>query len=324
MQGPHNRFLRDYQDHMRLLYGPDGASSINNMGDMLAAQKRLTKQTADIENAMTRMYGKTKYTSDKLYAGNVVQDMFSKEIAPAQITNLKRDLRRMGPHGQALWADIEATGGKWINNQLSAKGGLEINASGIGKMLDNDGDKLRALYGPKYVTDMRKMEEVMKLITASNLGSGSPISSQPAILQLSRALLGPLSKKQRFITAVTRIHKEQGRKSMMSVLTDPTKLARFVHLKRMSPQSFAAVALMTDLVGPLPSTGVAAWEDAGDSEMAAMYENFLAQQERFLQMKEQQSFLAPYAGGATQKRFQGLRNNQTAMSKEKRARGVPQ
>jgi len=336
----HEQFMNDYTDHMDLIFGKEQAEHIQGSGSLLQSVDTLNRKAGAVKRALEKEYGIGMVTDEKFYAGNLVEDMLTNKLTLNQVRNLKTRLSKIAP---ALWEDIQANGAKWLDNELVKTGGLEVNSSSLAKVLDTQGERLRVLYGNKYISQLQDLQAVLKMIDKSGMAQASKDSAQPAILQLTRALLGPLSKKQRGLTAITRILKENGNKALRDIMTNPKKLAKYNELKWVKPGDFAAIATILDQVGifigegwegvkgnKLRSDHIEWWRGEDDQVAAALYGIQQAQQQRqsFRKQIEFMNSLPPEVQAnprimeAIQKQMQQNGSGGTAMDREKEARGV--
>jgi hypothetical protein len=326
-QGAHDKFIREYREHLDIL----GVTLPKNAGDFSRQVAKLQKRVKDTRKILTKTYGVKGIGEESLNPRDIAEDLITGRANPNQLGQLKRDLTRVNPK---LWADVQRNVAEFVKEKISKGSGLTVNASSLDNLLRTSGARLGAVLGKRYVKDLNVLRNVVSLVERGKFAKSPNMSNQPAALQLTRALLGPLSKKQRFISAVTRVAKAKGNKALMELLTSPEGLQRFVRIGRLDPTSFAATAQMAELLGEayvdvFNKDTEQAWIEEGDPQMAA-YIGYMAQQgETYytMRMEEGRMMGAPQhvRGEMMRERHQRekeQKDKRSAMDKERAARGV--
>jgi hypothetical protein len=232
-----DKFLQQYDGHIRQLFGEDGAPAITNiqtMSDQLARMERRAEQVNDVAR---QVFGKQVNMTDP--PAEVAREVLMGRYTPTQVETFMRRIQRVDP---ALWDDIQQQGLRWIEQQAAAgAAGKKLNFNTLNKLIDGDtGRKLAAMYGQEYVDNLTVLRDVYGMMANAQLGQGWATNIQTPLLQISRSLLGPLSKKQRFITAMNRAMKSMGNTEFRRVMTNPEYLQRWIAIQRHPPGSYAA------------------------------------------------------------------------------------
>ena len=232
-KGQHDAFLSQYNDHINLITGDDTTDFISNAADFERVVKRSKDRAASTKDMMERAYGR-RLTTDELYGGNVADNMLSDQLTNKQVLQVRDRLNRNNPE---LWGEVKAQGLKVIEEKLLKSGGNEANSATLGKLLTEQGDRIGAMYGPKYKKNLENMQEMLRAMETGKLARGSKTVLNPPWLQVMRSVFGPLSPIQRRVTAGTRFMNGRRKARMQKFIADPEKLGRLVEWSRMSPES---------------------------------------------------------------------------------------
>lgn len=241
MKGAYRKFMDQYSGHMRLLgINPE---NIRNVQDATKVMERLERRAKRVDEALTEVYGRT-LTGKEKYGGNLVRDIMTQKLTTKQAAALKRRLNNAAPE---VWADIQRRGSEWLQNELTGKAQKVTNTTQLDNILTDHSDRLRVIYGEGYVRNLRALRDAMSLV--DNIGSarGTRREMTPPLLQMTRALMGPLSKKQRFISATQKAQQRIADNVLYGILTNPDNLDRFMKLAPLPADSVVRVAGLTAL-----------------------------------------------------------------------------
>jgi len=245
VQAAHDRFVRDYDNHMNILFG-NKAGDINNIQRMADEVARYENRLTGLQSAIKDVFG-NKFASETTHPDEVVREIMQGKVSGEQLSNLQRKISSTDP---ALWQDIKRQGMNWIENYVrSGTSGDEISWRALNRLLQGTSrDKLAQLYGRQYVENMSLVFDVARNMSRESLGQAPSHVVQSPLLQVSRSVMGPLSKKQRFITATNKLFKRLGVNGSIELMRNPAALNDFVKLGRATPGSFGAAQLL--LEGP--------------------------------------------------------------------------
>ena len=248
VQAAHDRFVRDYDNHMSILFG-DRAGDINNIQRMADEVARYENRLRGVQEAVKDVFG-NKFAGETTFPDEVVREIMTGKVSAEQLKNLSRRISRTDP---ALWQDIKRQGMNWLENYVrSGTSGDEISWKALNRLLSGTNrDKLALLYGRQYVENMELVFDTARRMSRAGLGEAPAHTVQSPLLQVSRSLLGPLSKKQRFITATNKLFKKLGTDGAIQLMREPWALNSFVQLGRATPGSFAAAQLVMEGPGIL-------------------------------------------------------------------------
>ena len=236
-----DRFMHEHASHMELLFGKEGSQRIRDVGSMAAEMQRTQAKNLHIQGALEQAFGK-KFSGAE-YTGDIAKDILrDTRLTSGQLNRLTGRLRRADPE---LWADIQKQGLEYINKTLSTgKGAKELSWTQLDKLLEpRTAERLTALYGPGYVSDLTQLRDVYKHWGNVSIAKGYPESVQTVALQVGRSLMGPLSKKQRFLTSVNRALRVMSNAQFQRYMTDPSTLASWNKIHGYEAGSYAAAHL---------------------------------------------------------------------------------
>ena len=229
-QGLHNAFVNDYSDHLRLLFGETGSARIRDVASFGRTVDIAEANLKRLEADLAQTFGKN--VADPTQPLNIANEILSDRVTKAQARNLINRLDRNFPQ---LAESVRRKTLERIFDDVTTTSGQRITSKQLNSLIRDNGGTLTALFGKEYVDDLRLMKDIVGISDLRAFAKPGRQQAQPAFLQVSRSLLGPLSKKQRFITAVTRlVREEQGRRAI-DILSNPGALRRFIAIRRMEP-----------------------------------------------------------------------------------------
>ena len=135
------------------------------------------------------------------------------------------------------------------DRQIASKGDTEINFESLWDILDNNSSQLAKIHGKKYVSDLRLLKKAQQLNERGRLGrvaKGQTV--QPTIIDITRSLFGPLSKKQRFISAVQRANRRITASNARKVISSPEELGELIRHGNKTPEEVIRDQLFSDLL----------------------------------------------------------------------------
>ncbi len=232
-----DKFLQQFDGHIRQLFGNEGAPAITNIQTMADQLKRMEMRAEQVNDVARRTLGKQVNMADP--PAEVARELLMGRYTPSQMDAFARHIQRVDP---VLWDDIQQQGLRWIEQQAaSGAAGKKLNVNALNKLIDGDtGRKLATLYGEEYVQNLGLLRDVYGMMANAQLGQGWATNVQTPLLQITRSLLGPLSKKQRFITAMNRAMKSMGNRQFREVMMNPEYLQRWVTTLTTEPGTYAA------------------------------------------------------------------------------------
>ena len=252
----HRRFMDDHESHFRLLgLDPD---NIRGAGALAQAARAARKHAADVGERLAKTFGK-KLTDDTTDVLNIAKEL--QATSRSKATNVMQYLDRVDPD---LATQVRDHSLLQLRRDLSTLGDTELDFKRLWNTVEEHGDTLTALHGKQYVDDLRVLKEAERLVERGRLNANAPGGDvQPVWLDISRSLLGPLSKKQRFITAVQRTNKRMQGGALKQIITSPDDLHRFVKLRSRGPKERAALMAADNLFALLmPSDNNAQIQEA--------------------------------------------------------------
>lgn len=111
-------------------------------------------------------------------------------------------------------------------------------------------DWLEDIFGTQYVKDLRLLERAYQVSARRHGIPGAREEATPGPLALFRAIFGPLSRKQRFITAARRVQLRRMGQQAINVVTDPAALRQTAEIWESPIGSRQATAVLARLGMP--------------------------------------------------------------------------
>lgn len=225
-QAAHNKFMADYEDHMRYLgIDPD----INNVAQFGRAFDEAKVGLEDLEKRLAQFYGKN--VADPAKSVNVASEILSDRVSPKQAKNIMAELERYDPR---LANDVREKLLERLDLDLTRSNHMLMNHGKLTDILTNKRATLGAVFGAQYVKDLDTLNEVLGFMGERAFQKSTKELLQTHFVAITRSLFGPLSKKQRFLTSVQRVARHTRAGSVSNLLSDPSALRQFVRLKDLS------------------------------------------------------------------------------------------
>lgn len=243
----HNAFMNAYRNHLNLLTGGRSDSYfIRNSRDFGNMLKEAQENTQRVTHSLSKIYGR-ELTAEDMYGGNLVVDMINGKMPPSQIKAVKAALSGRAPE---LWNSIQQAGLDSLESRMLKTSKSEASLSGMSKLIEENYDRLSAIYGPEYARNLMSLRSMMQVIASGDVGKKSRTQLNTPALQAMRTLFGPLSPIQRRITAGLRISDGNQNRKVMAMIADPERLEDFLRIARMSPMQAGYFGAMSNIFGP--------------------------------------------------------------------------
>ena len=240
-QTKHNAFMKKYRAQFDLTFGAEDAARITNAETMGAAVAKASARATRMTNLFTERFGKDFVEKGGLNAKSFANHVMTTQGMNAkQLSNTMDEIKRIDPD---LHIQLKAEVGNYFVDRVSSGALLHGNGDQLNKLIKDEGPVLEAVLGKQYLDDVKKFQKVLKLFQFSDQSkplTGEPI--QAAWLQITRSLLGPLSRKQRFLTSYNRISSGFRSKGLLEMMADPATMKQFMKLEKMTPFTAAWTA----------------------------------------------------------------------------------
>jgi hypothetical protein len=242
----HERFMRQYSDAIDFAWGPRLRAEMDRaphrMGQYVS---KSAQRLEDLRKPIAKA------------AGIEAKEL---KLNPRLLnyTSIWKSLRRMSPENRRkVTATIRAHGGEEAVTQMNEVAKREVANSARSFIEKGDPGKfkdwidmqevvLADQFGPRYVEDLRLVQRMVERTHAGVKGI-SP-DAQPLWLRVGRSLFGPLSKKQRFATAVNFTKHRILANNALEIIADPDRMRQFKQLQaRNGKWTTGSVAFATRL-----------------------------------------------------------------------------
>ena len=256
--GGFQQFRDLYGEHMNMVFGPQNAARVTTADQMARAVREANKVAKHIDDLFIEYFGES--FNGAAHQGIVRNVMGSSKVSAAQVTKMMRRLEKISPD---MATAVRAEFAQWMGGKMSASPITTKGSGALGEMLTTHAPKIEAIMGKQYLNDLQKVNRVLQIVDIANLSSTSPEAVQQAWLQVTRSLFGPLSRKQRFMTAFNRVMRNRGAAKALELMSDPSSLRSFIRLGKLDPTrlAFWAEARALGIEGILHEAGVSPPED---------------------------------------------------------------
>ncbi|MDJ0764857.1 MAG: hypothetical protein QNJ97_17885 [Myxococcota bacterium] len=230
----HDRFMRDFGDHMDQLFTPEDAARIRNVETMTDAVARSQARLKKVEDTLSKEFGSIWSRGDRIAPDHFINEaMANKGVSLQQMRNTMRVLDREDP---ALAQQMRAEMAQWMGDRMLATSSLR-SVGALRKLRNENGGKIGAIMGAQYVKDLEVVEKALSLTDLAE-GATARVMNE-AWVSTARAIFGPLDPKNRVLTRMNEIMRRRGAASALRIMSDPDALGRFVELRRLDPQLLA-------------------------------------------------------------------------------------
>ena len=236
--GTHTKFMDGHADHMALL-GMD-VSRIRNGATLAREVKRTADAATALEKSLRVKFGGRLIgaeTTDPLNIAKEINDNLSFRQGREVMAALPADLAD----------EVREHSLQQMRREMASNGDTQISYTKLNRYVEERGQALAAIHGTQYVTDLRKLRDVQELVSRGRQARAGAADVQSQWLDLTRSLFGPLSKKQRFITAVQRNGKRQQANVAREIMSNPEDLRKYVKLGSFTPLQMAFWLTISDL-----------------------------------------------------------------------------
>ena len=221
----HERFLQQYSDAIDEAWSPEFRAQIN----------RAPQRLGQVQSQSAQRMEKLRRTMAKA-AGIEAKEL---KLNPTLMnyTGIWKSLRKLSPADRRqVMGTLRAAGGQEAVDQMNDVAQREVANTArslIGKgdpgkfmeWVDMQETVLADQFGKPYVDNLRL---VGRMLERTNKGvKGISPDPQPLHLRVFRSVLGPLSKKQRFITAVNFTKHRVLANNALRILADPQAMREF-------------------------------------------------------------------------------------------------
>ena len=245
-QAAHDRFMREYSGHLRILTGREaGTPRINNVAEFGALVRQAENTAKSVQATLRKTFGDI-LTSDNQFGTDIARALFSggqRRYTPDQVNELVRRLNRDAPE---LLGDIRYHASDFIRSKMVGKDG-QLDAGALNAFLNNNRANLTSLYGGDYVAGLDLMNRHMQRSLRGEMGKAPAEELQTPAMMAFRTLFGPLSTTQRRLTAAQRADRAFKQASLLNMVGDPESLRKYLQLNRQTPGSIARLNTFLEL-----------------------------------------------------------------------------
>ena len=225
-QTGHNKFMMEYEDHLRVLGIDEPISNAAHLGRVLDEKSRGLEM---LEKRLGEAYGRT--VADPAKPFNVANEVLSDRMSYKQVKKVMDDLDKLDPRtAQAVREEVLNK----LDFDLTSSNNMLMNSGKVGEVLRTQRKTLAAMFGEQYVRDLDQLHKVLGYMDERSFRKATKQLMQTPFIAITRSLFGPLSKKQRFLTAVQRVARNQRAGSVNELLRQPGALRQFIRLKDLS------------------------------------------------------------------------------------------
>lgn len=244
----HNKFMEQYGEVIKPFFKEKDFAKISRFGEFSKVTSNANIKLNAIEKAYKRSF---RAKTVGLNSEELTKAIFSTSKTKASKTTFTTKetvrlvtlIKRADP---ALKEALEEGARDHISRVIYDRQNDAVNFKAVDKLILDQGEKIRTIFGAKYLRDLKVLAEVQKRITrlpARTLAN----PSETLTLQLGRSLFGPLSKKQRFATATRKIAFTTRQNAMRRLISNPEKLAEFIALRNQRLTNTKVVSFLSSV-----------------------------------------------------------------------------
>jgi hypothetical protein len=229
----HNQFMQKFSEHIRTLF-PNDTAPFAKIGvfeqRVVQAEARAKALDKIHRDEWYNIFGrKYKYTPDTL-----VRDLAGggKSMAKSQVSDMVTHLEKTDP---ALLDLVRKEARTQLRLRLGATKApsAERIEKYLGSVQAANYRRLMGAQGETHLRNLKTVSEALQIAGRRGESQGTPATN--ALVQTSRAVLGPLHRAQRFITASRTMYQWMNAKDAYAVLADPERLRRALQYAATSP-----------------------------------------------------------------------------------------
>lgn len=214
----HRKFIDNHGEALDALF-PNDTARLRELGEFEKVVSRNLKRFEDFEKGVERSFrGRIQDLAPERIAEQVLSNSFSvKDVA-----RLAALSRQAGVHEQYQ----RAIGDQIRRRFMSQTSGLNLNS--LDKFVEQQGEKLYAVFGEGYIRDMRKLTQMMQVVQRD--AGGIAVTKKPTLGEaLARSTFArPLSAPGVALTRAMRFRQAAADRLLARAIMDPQALREIV------------------------------------------------------------------------------------------------
>ena len=236
----HKKFMRDRSATIEAIFSKAEIKRMNVLGDMGKVVEHATRRYDNLVKALNKTFaGKIRGTSPE----NVVSTVFSKGFSAVETRRL---MTLMDAHGSG--PQMREAMGTYVRNKVFLNN--KINSNNLERIIQQDGEKLKVIFDPSYVTNLGKISDGALMIRQTSRGL-IPRKTN-AFTDLMRVLFAPpLTRKGRAQTLLVNMRAQSAKRAIGEAIMNPKKLEAVIRLSEVDRQSKRAARILSAIGAPL-------------------------------------------------------------------------
>jgi hypothetical protein len=228
----HDRFMREYGETVRPFLSPDELSQIDELGNLARVVEDANARAVSMEDRFRRS---VRGRVSRMNSEGIVEGIFGTggrtrggtSLDGEDVTRMVRFLGRTNP---ALLENVRVATRDEIRRRISdpVTGHLDFNRLNalIDRTADGMGTKLEALFGARYVNDLRLFRDAIRMQAREGTGRAIPMQgpSESMVGIIRRISIPPLTQRGRAATAVQQKLRRFGQDALYEIISDPAAL----------------------------------------------------------------------------------------------------
>lgn len=248
----HRQFMRQRSDLLSAVFGAEDFAQMasnpryfrefNDASNKRLAELRGIMAQGEAELAERQTREAVEAIQDVVPAQvpkNITVGKIGKKLQSMDSENFFRTRRLMQEEG--LWTGVQDATREEVRRTFEA--GLTQGQKGaekLGQYLDDNAIFLKRMFGEQYVSDLRTIRAGLEVISRGTAERAGKQEAQSGSVRVLRSLIGPLSKPQRFITAMTFNTNRYTAKGFFKAIDNPEDARRLVAIRRLDPRGLTA------------------------------------------------------------------------------------
>lgn len=238
----HNKFMKDYGDTIRPFFTREDMSQLQNLGEMAVVVERHNRKLAKIKEDFANSFrGKIRDMNPE----SIARAFFGLARRESKVSFDHEDARRLRNFADrsGVLTPIRGVLTDEIKRRIFRGG--KFNHQSLTSLIDDHGHKIQEFFGDQYFRDLKTLASATNIV--SKKGKRLAASGQPEVVKLSRAILRPLSRKQRLITYGVHVKSTAADAALANAVMDPDKLRKLIFNWQRDMKSAEVVALLSSL-----------------------------------------------------------------------------
>lgn len=248
----HTEWMNKHEDVLSAILTPDELSRMRVPGAFRKLRESLAESNESARRVTAHVLRQSKNTP--LLKDNQALVSNISKMPSRERQRTLQVLKRANPEQYTALENIVKEDITHTLKGMFSGGATTSRSDRFNKWLSGNNDWLTDVFGRQYTKDLTTLGKGLEIASRRSGVTGAAEEATPGVLGLFRAVFGPLSRKQRFITAGRRTQVRAMGERAIDVVTDPAVLRSLVEIREAPIPSRQAMAVLAR-VGVLDALG---------------------------------------------------------------------